>query len=173
MKRIIFIIVTAVLLSSCGASKHTTSIKEHKLDSIKIELSKRTVLKPDTVFIEIPAQKAERTTKDAISYLENDFAFSEARINPDGTLSHTLDTKPQTKPIATTKTIEYVDSIVYKDKVMTLTETVTKYVEKELSWWQQTQIYGFWACGSLFILNLIIVYRKKILKFVLGLLIKI
>ena len=115
---------------------------------------------PDTVFIEIPAQTSERETADSTSHLENDYATSDARINPDGTLYHDLKTKPQKKPVKFEKPVERKDSTIYKTKTVTETEIVK--VPRDLTWWQKTQIYGFWVI--LFIL--VIVYRKKILSFV-------
>lgn len=99
-------------------------------------------------------------TADSTSHLENDYATSDARINPDGTLYHDLKTKPQKKPVKFEKPVERKDSTIYKTKTVTETEIVK--VPRDLTWWQKTQIYGFWVI--LFIL--VIVYRKKILSFV-------
>lgn len=148
MKRLaLFVILSLVLLSICGCASSrriTTSSDIERQDSTYIEYRERIVFVPDTVFVEIPAQTAERTTPDSTSHLENDYAESDARINPDGTLFHSLDTKPQIKPVPTEKQIEYRDSIVYRDRIKTETVTETKYVERSLSWWEKTQIYGFW-----------------------------
>lgn len=164
MKHLLYIVLTTVLLTACASSrKATTSSTDSSAqwkDSVRIEYRERTVLVPDTVFIEIPAQTAERTTPDSLSHLENDYAESNARINQDGTLFHDLRTKPQAKPVPTEKEIQYRDSIVYKDRIVKLmvTETKTVEVEKKLSWFQKTQIYGFWAL----LLLLAIIYRKKL-----------
>ena len=105
---------------------------------------------------QIPAQTSERETADSTSHLENDYATSDALINPDGTLYHDLKTKPQKKPVKFEKPVERKDSTIYKTKTVTETEIVK--VPRDLTWWQKTQIYGFWVI--LFIL--VIVYRKKI-----------
>lgn len=148
MKRfVLFAILSLVLLSICGcvSSRHITgSYNIERQDSVRIEYRVRFVNVKDTVFVEIPAQTAERTTPDSTSHLENNYAESYARINPDGTLFHSLDTKPQMKPVPTEKQIEYRDSIVYRDRIKTETVTETEYVERSLSWWEKTQIYGFW-----------------------------
>jgi len=165
MKHLPCIVLTAVLLTACASSRKaatstSTDSSVQGRDSVRIEYRERTVLVPDTVFIEIPAQTAERTTPDSLSHLENDFAESNARINQDGTLFHDLKTKPQEKAVPTQKEIQYRDSIVYKDRIVKLrvTETKTVEVEKKLSWFQKTQIYGFWAL----LLLLAIIYRKKL-----------
>lgn len=160
MKKIIAIITAAIVFSSCRTSK-----QEQQRDIIRTEYRQRTVFVSDTVYVEIPAQKAERTTKDSTSHLENDYASSDARINSDGTLTHTLNSKPQSKPVPIKKPVEYRDSIVYKDKVINKTNTVTEYIEHKRSWWEQTQIYGFWAA----IILTSVIYRRKIFQTVVRL----
>lgn len=172
MKHLLYILFIAALLTGCGTTKVATSsdIREEKNDSVRIEYRERTILVPDTVFVEIPAQTAERTTPDSLSHLENDFAESNARINQDGSLFHDLKTKPQAKPVPTQKEIQYRDSIVYKDRIVKVrvTETKTVEVEKKLNWFQKTQIYGFWAL----LLLLAIIYRKQIFGAILRLFLK-
>lgn len=165
MKHLPVILLTAFLLSACCASRKATSsteTSERGRDSVRIEYRERTVFVPDTVFVEIPPQIAERTTPDSLSHLENDYAESTARLNQDGTLYHDLKTKPQTKPVPTEKEIQYRDSIVYRDvyrdRIVKEKETEVVEVEKKLSWFQKTEIGGFWAL----LLLLAIIYRKKI-----------
>lgn len=135
---------------------------------MRIEYRERTVLVPDTVYFEIPRQMAERTIADSVSHLENDYASSDARLNSDGTLTHTLNSKPQLKPVPTERKIEYRDSIIYKDRWRDKKQTVTEYVERKLSWWEQTQIYGFWTAIAI----VAIIYRKKIFQTVVRLFLK-
>lgn len=144
MKHVVILLFALLLLGACSTTRQLSSQATNERDSIRIEYRERIVSVPDTVFVEIPAQTAERTTLDSTSHLENDYAESDARINPDGTLFHSLDTKPQMKPVPTEKQIEYRDSTVYRDRIKTETVTETKYVERSLSWWERTQIYGFW-----------------------------
>lgn len=144
MKHVVILLFALLLLGACSTTRKLSSQATNERDSIRIEYRERIVSVPDTVFVEIPAQAAERTTLDSTSHLENDYAESDARINPDGTLFHSLDTKPQMKPVPTEKQIEYRDSIVYRDRIKTETVTETEYVERSLSWWEKAQIYGFW-----------------------------
>ena len=160
MKRIIFILAAALLLGSCCPCRHLTSTINSQ-DSIRIEVRTNTIYVPDTVLIEIPAQTAERTTADSTSHLENDYAISDAKINPDGTLYHNLNTKPQTKPVPTDKKVEYRDRIVYQKKY--IDREVTVEVERKLSWWEKTQMKGFWV---LIAIIAVFVYRKKIMSLI-------
>lgn len=123
-----------------GAGASTTIIEKDSSD-VRVEIRTEYVI--DTLYVEIPAQTAERTTQDSISHLENDYAESDARINPDGSLFHSLNTKPQKKPMEYQKPIEHKDSVrieyKYKDKEV----KVPVEVEKKLSWWQSTSITFF------------------------------
>ena len=56
------------------------------------------------------------------------------------------------------KKVERKDSIVYVDKIVQQTEQQITEVEKPLSWWQQTQIYGFYVLVVL----LVAIYMKPI-----------
>lgn len=170
------IILSAFLFVGCAASRKTLSSSSESSvqgrDSVRVEYRERTILVPDTVFVEIPAQTAERTTLDSLSHLENEYAESDARINPDGSLFHNLRTKPQTKAVPTTKEIQERDNTEYRDreveKIVKVKETVEVEVEKRLSWFQKTQMVGFWAFLCLFA----IIYRKKIFGAILRLFLK-
>ena len=113
------------------------------------------------MFFNVTAQKAERNVKDSTSFLENDFASSLARINPDGSLFHTLNTKPQEKPIPTQTPINYKDSIVYKDKAV----KVTYPVARELTKWEKTCKNGFPIILSLLLLSIVWIFIHPLLNF--------
>lgn len=161
MKRLLSIALSC-LLCACGTQKKFTTTVIAESENKNVEVRYEKIFVPDTVYLEIPAQTAERTTKDSTSNLENDFATSTARINPDGTLYHDLNTKPQDKPVPTEKEIERNDSIVYIDR---FTEVPIP-VEKELSWWEQTCIKWFpYSIGTL-LLSLIVILRKPMLNLI-------
>lgn len=159
LRLLIPLLMAALLLCGCAATRHVSdSVNSEERDTVRVETV--TIYVPDTVFVEIPAQTAERETRDSVSNLENDYATSEARINPDGSLYHDLRTKPQKKPVEFQKPVERRDSIVYRERVRTETVTETVEVPRQLTWFQKTSIYGFWAA----IIFLMIVYTIKRLK---------
>ena len=153
MKNLILFVL--LFMAACCPHKHLTTNTTTQ-DSTRLEIREKVVFVSDTVFVEIPAQTAERTTQDSTSHLENDYALSDARINPDGSLYHDLKTKPQEKPVPFDKPVERKDSIIYRTQY--IDREVTVEVERELSWWERTQIYGFWSI----VIVLLVVYRKKI-----------
>lgn len=161
MKRLLVVALSCFLYSCRTQKKFTTTVvTENENKNVEVRYEK--IFVPDTVYLEIPAQTAERTTKDSTSNLENDFATSTAKINPDGTLYHDLNTKPQDKPVPTEKEVERKDSIIYVDK---FTEIPVP-VEKELSWWEQTCIKWFpYSIGTL-LLSLIVILRKPMLNLI-------
>lgn len=137
------------LMWGCCPCRNLTT-ETTRQDSTRVEVRTETILVPDTVYLEIPAQTAERTTRDSVSHLENDYAVSDARINPDGSLFHDLRTKPQKKPVETDKKVERRDSVVYRDKAVQVKETIS--VPRELSTFQRCQIFGFWLLLALIVL---------------------
>lgn len=150
MRTVILLPLLAVMLSGCSPCRSVIS-SETAQDSVKVQVVERTYLVRDTVLLEIPAQVATIVTPDSVSFLENDYAESTARINSDGSLFHDLRTKPQEKPLAFDKPVQQRDSVVYKDRLITKTKTVE--VARKLTWWQSTQIYGFWGLIILFLIT--------------------
>lgn len=153
----LFGMLLCALLGSCKSQKNLIHEKEHK-DSVRVDVRYQTIIVPDTVYFEIPPQISESTTAESTSHLENDYATSDARINPDGTLFHKLATKPQKKPVEVDKKIEQRDSIIYVEKLNTETGQQIVEVERKLSWWEKTRIYGFYLLAAM----LVVIYRKSI-----------
>ena len=115
-----------LIASACSTVRQLPST-----DSTKVEV--RTVVEKvtDTAYVELPVIVEKVATLDTASVLENEFAKSEAVVSA-GILRHSLETKPVRRPVAVEKEIVYRDSLVFRDKV----QTVTVEVEKKLTWWQ-------------------------------------
>lgn len=135
----IITIAAALLLTACASTKKTA---QPEVPTVPIQNTTETktihIERIDTVFIEIPAQSAEKTTTDGYSHLETDYAESDAQINADGTLRHTLKNKPQPKPVPVKGTADtvYVDKVI--DKPVPV--YIPKAVERELTWWEKTRL---------------------------------
>lgn len=89
----------------------------------------------DTVFVELPRVVERVAVLDTVSHLENEFAASAAVVSS-GVLKHSLETKPVKLPAFVDKHIVYRDSIIYKDRV----QTVTVEVPRQLTGWQQAKL---------------------------------
>lgn len=129
------------MLWSLTACCQPKLLGDYKQDSVKVEVVENVVYVHDTLIHEVPLIKEVQSVRDTISHLTNTYAESWASVRSDGTLSHTLLTRPQRIPIPFKKTEKHRDSIVYR----TIEERVVVEVERNLSWWEQTQIKGFWA----------------------------
>lgn len=100
-------------------------------DSTRVEVRYETKTVHDTAYVELPVIVEKVATLDTASVLENKYAKSTAFVSG-GVLTHSLETKPVREPVSVEKQIVYRDSLVYRDKV----QTVTVEVEKKLTWWQ-------------------------------------
>ena len=104
-------------------------------DSTKVEVRTETVIEKDTVYVELPRVVERVAVQDTTSHLENEFALSSAVVSA-GVLKHSLETKPVKMPAVVDKQIVYRDSVVFRDRV----QTVTVEVEKKLTGWQQAKL---------------------------------
>ena len=104
----------------------------------------------------VPEIKDRIFTRVTSSHLENEYAVSDAIRHRDGTLEHSLFTKPQKRTETVNVPMIQRDSIVYQ------TEVVEKLVEKKLNWWQKFRQEGFFVLALL----LLWAYRKKILALI-------
>lgn len=148
------ILALLMMCGSCCPCKNLTT-ETSTNDSVWVETNTVTVYVPDTVLIEIPSQTAEHTTADSTSHLENDYATSDARINADGTLFHSLNTKPQEKPVEIKKKEVHENNIVYKGH--TGKETEEKIVEVTPSWAWYVLLYAVAAT-----ISVIFLIRRKL-----------
>ena len=124
-----------LLLSLLAASACSTVRPISTTDSTKVEVRYETKTVHDTAFVELPVIVERVATLDTVSVLENKYAKSAASVSG-GVLSHSLETKPVREPVAVEKQIVYRDSLVFRDKV----QTVTVEVEKKLTAWQTLQM---------------------------------
>lgn len=157
----VYAMILAVLLSGCAARRIVGTTSQ---DSVRVEVVERVEYITDTIEVAIPYER-EAVMRDTSSHLANAYAMSDAAILPDGRLFHSLETIPQLRPFSFKKPILRRDSIVYRNFYR---EEVAE-VERDLTWWQETQIKGFWAMISL--LGVIVLLKLIRAKFggVLGL----
>ncbi len=121
------ILLFALLLSACGVARPVLD-----RDNTKVEV--RTVVERvvDTAWISLPVGVVQVETLDTVSVLENAFARSSAAVSA-GVLRHSLETLPVSLPVEVEKEMVYRDSLVYRDRVL----SVPVEVEKPLSMWQK------------------------------------
>lgn len=164
MKCLTILASVLFLLCSC-ATQHKTAVPLLSNDSTRVEVRYKFIERIDTVFVTLPQQTVERTTKDTISTLENDYAKSTAKILPDGLLYHDLETKQQPVPVPVKSTSEERDSVMVREVEIPVPYPVEVEVN-HLTWLQQTQIYGCRILVAIIALGMIIRYRKGLLAFI-------
>ena len=124
------LLLFTLLLTACGVARPVL-----ESDNTKVEV--KTVVKTvtDSAYIELPVIVEKVATLDTASVLENKYAKSEASVS-DGVLHHSLQTKPVREPVKVERVEVVRDSLVYRDRV----QTITVEVEKKLTWWQSLKL---------------------------------
>lgn len=162
MKKILYISMICTISLTLTACKTQSKAIQQEKQETWIETRYERIFIHDTSYVEIPMQTAEKTVKDSLSHLENDYAISDARINADGSLFHNLQTKPQKKPVPINRIVERKDSVVYVDKEV----KVPVMVEKELSSWQNFRLRFFNVLLIVLLGLLAFVFRKPIVTLI-------
>ena len=157
MKNFILVLFSFVAVA-CSSLRQVTPTEK-----IVTETRIETIFETDTVYLEIPKIVERVETMDTTSFLENDYARSEAVVS-DGMLAHSLETKQVQKPVEVQTKIVYRDSIVFQDRVVT--EIVE--VPAELSGWQKFKMtMGGWMLGIIVVLIvLLVLYIVKSLNLI-------
>lgn len=135
-----------------GCSPRITPPAEIR-DSVRVEIRERPV--HDTAYVDVPLIKEVNVTRDTSSHLENEYAMSDASIS-NGTLSHSLETRPH--KIAAPVTITVHDTLTVEKKA----ETIIKEVNV-LSKWQGFQIILGRVLGGLFLLIILMLAARAFL----------
>ena len=154
MRYSLLLLTASAFAASCKTSKPPAVVQQR--DSLRTEVRTEIKYVPDTVYVEIPPQTSERTTRDSTSLLQNDYAISLARVNKDGTLFHELKTKPQKKPVEVMKPVESRDSIVYDDRY----KEVPVPVEKLPTRMERVRQKAFWPLLLALLFLIIYIFRK-------------
>lgn len=133
---LLFLFIAIVLLcSSCRTGQRLVVVEAR--DSVRVVERVREVRVVDTLLVQVPPQREVVTVRDSSSHLENDYALSDARILADGTLYHSLETKPRTDTLSREVVVQVNDSIIYREKIV----PQVAIVEKELNWFAQLRLW--------------------------------
>ncbi len=124
------LLLFTLLLTACGVARPVL-----ESDNTKVEVKVVEKIVKDTAWFELPVIVEKVATLDTASVLENKYAKSEASVSG-GVLHHSLQTKPVREPVKVERVEVVRDSLVYRDRV----QTVTVEVEKELTWWQDLKL---------------------------------
>ena len=170
MKKICFIIsLLAMFFSGCNSSKPSlpsAPVVITNSDSIHTEYIETIRIDTVTVEIPLPAESSSQIVRDSTSHLETSLALSDAWLNPDGSLGHSIQNKPESLksdiPVAVKDT--HSNNSAIKTKEIPVPYPVEKKVEKELSAWQKFRLGSFWYLSVALTSSLIYIFRKPLLR---------
>lgn len=171
MKSKLFLILHLLAVSmllSCRTQKESASppVVITNSDSIRIEYIETLRIDTVTVEIRLPAESSSQIVRDSTSHLETSLAQSDAWINPDGTLGHSIKNKQESLksdiPVAVKDTRSNNSAI--KNKGIPVPYPVEKKVEKELSAWQKFRLNSFWVLLVAQFASLIYIFRSPLLR---------
>lgn len=148
------VIIAVVMMLCCSCRSKQEVVREVTV----IETHDSIHYVHDTLYFDVPVQTAQVVTHDSVSVLENDYAVSEVQLNKDGTLSHKLNTKPQSVPVPFEKPVETKTQTIYKDREVKIPVPV----EKELSAWQKFRLQSFWVLVAVALAALGFIFRKPL-----------
>lgn len=174
MKRICFLVtlLALLLLSACRTTKYSEPAPPIILtnsDSIRIEYIETVRIDTVQVLIPIPAESSRQVVQDSTSHLETSLAFSDAWINADGSLGHSIKNKDSPikadvpVPVKDTQTNKSSESI--KEVPVPYPVKQNVYIETPLSAWQKFRIHSFWFLSVALAASLIYIFRKPLLRF--------
>lgn len=172
MKRIIYIVVCVAAVACCPCRKvgATVSVIESVRDSVYVQrIDTLRVVERDTLYL-VPINQWHNSVTHAASYsfLENEYCTSRASIDSMGILTHTLDTRDSaTLPVRIREVYRFVADSVATNNEATAQSASTTTIErrvKHITWWQRTQIVGFWLLAA----AIVVKYRKVIIKLFTG-----
>ena len=155
MTRLLAILALSLSLGACCPCRHlSSSIADSVRSSSRLIIQERLV--PIKIPVSIPSDSRLVIVRDSTSHLETNYATSDAWINKDGSLGHSLANKAITDTmnayVKATDTIR-IDTI-YRERQV---KDVIK-IPRELTAWQRFRMKGFWVLLAW----IAFVYRKVI-----------
>lgn len=152
-QRILPAILLAALSAATGCCRRAVE-KEFARDSVRVEVRERVELLRDTVLVRLPGQMERVETRDTVSRLENDCAWSVAEILTGGVLRHALGTREEALRVPVQIAARGVDSIIFRDRVVAREVEVTREVRAPWGWFVWGQLVGFWLLLALLLWRL-------------------
>ncbi len=160
-------VLILLILASCSSSKHmppSPPVIVNNTDSVRIEYIETLRIDTVTVEIPIPAESAKQAVSDSTSHLETSIAESDAWINPDGTLGHSI--KNKEKGLKTNALVPVKDAQTNNTKVSVKEIPVPYpepvYIERDFTKWESFRLGAFWYLVTAAILSCVWILRKPL-----------
>ncbi len=170
MKNLVIIVVSlaALMLAGCHSSKQmlpSTPVIVNNTDSVRTEYIE--IVRIDTVKVEVPVpmESAKQVVPDSTSHLETSLAESDAWLNPDGTLGHSIRNKEQNLkadvmvPVKDTQTNNTEASV----REVPVPYPNPMYIERDFTKWEKFRLEAFWYLVVLSAAALVWIFRKPLI----------
>ena len=141
----IFCAACLVAMAACCPCRRMAVAAVETADSVRVECRTVREIVRDTVVVALPREAERVVVRDTVSHLETSLAESDARINPDGSLTHTLANRRTGLTVEVAHEVERRDSVVWRDRVVTRQVEVVRPLTRR----QRMQIVGFWVLAVL------------------------
>lgn len=143
------LIICCISMSGCHTAKQTAPSPPVVLansDSVRTEYVETLRIDTVTVEFQVPMESFSQIVRDTASRLETSLAISDAWINPDGSLGHSIRNKPESlkSDIHVAVKDSRSNNSAIKTTEIPIPYPVEKVVEKDLSAWQKFRLNAFW-----------------------------
>lgn len=159
-----------LVMSACHTAKQSAPppVIVTNSDSIRIEYIETVRIDSVTVEIPVPVESSRQVVKDSTSHLETSLAFSDAWINADGSLGHSIKNKDENfhavVPVPVKDTQTNNNSTKVREIPVPYPVEKKVIVEKDLSAWQKFRLGSFWFLIIALAASLIYIFRKPLLR---------
>lgn len=167
-----FCLLAISMMSSCRTSKETTisppPVIITNTDSVRTVYIETVTIDTVVVEVPVPAESVKQVVPDSVSHLETSLAQSDAWINSDGTLGHSITNKPE--KLKADVLVPQVHKTNGKESIKEREIPVpTPYaVEVERKWtlMEQIKLAAFWYLLGALIVSIVCLFRKPIWKLI-------
>lgn len=170
MKHLTIFVLLALTIAGCKtknmAGTRQPPVTLNNSDSVREKTVIQTIYVPVEVSADLPQQSVTNVTAGDSSHVETDVAESDAWINPDGTLSHSITNKPgQLKGSAfVPQTTTMTEKAGVKVREIPVPEPYPVYIERKLTSAQQFKLAAFRYLIGIVSVSIIYIFRKPFLK---------
>lgn len=169
-RRLIAALMAALLLVGCRIQKPSFAppapLVLNDSDSILIETLIETCMVPVSVSVMLPQQSETKVTASDSSHVETDIAESDAWLNPDGTLGHSIRNKSTTlnTEVMVPKTSERNNREAVKIREVPVPQPYEVEVERKLTLMEQLKLRVFWPLLAVLLAAIAFIIRKPLLR---------
>lgn len=167
----IFLFTLSLALSGCSLGRHLPEQKTIIRDSVAVHIKDTTIVHVDTIYFELPKESSAvevATPETKASHLETSVASSDAYVDADGHLHHSLDNKEGAtllKEVQIPETWHEMNAYTFEHREIEFTPTEIREVEKPLTWWQKLWITSGKILWGIVAMLIFVFLVKIILKF--------